>query len=114
MNGDTTITITMIIAVLGAALSVINVLTNFKKDNKSEAKMSATEMTTVIVKLESVQDNIRDLKNDMQQNMKDIKADISGIKQELDGFRERIVVVEQSAKSMHHRLDEMKKDEKKD
>ena len=89
-------------------------MTNFKKDNKSEAKMSATEMTTVIVKLESVQDNIRDLKNDMQQNMKDIKADISGIKQELDGFRERIVVVEQSAKSMHHRLDEMKKDEKKD
>ena len=107
MTGDTTITITLLLAIIGCVISTVNFFDGKRKSNRNEAKTDASEMTTVIVKMESVQDSIRDLKSDMQQNMKDIKTDISSIKSDMNDFRERIAKVEQSCGAAHKRLDQI-------
>lgn len=109
MTGDTTITITLLIAIVGTVLSIINAVSNFKKNNKADTKEDTMAMTTVAVKLESIQDNMKELKNDFSTSMGDLKKDILSIRSDMNDFRERIVVVEQSVKSAHHRLDSNEK-----
>lgn len=113
MNGDSTITITLLIAILGIITSGISLVVTLKKNIKTDTRQDAMAMTTVAVKLESLQDNMRDLKNDFSTNMSDLKKDILSIRSDMNEFRERIVAVEQSAKSAHHRLD-MYENKKKD
>ena len=48
----------------------------------------------MIVKLENIGDGVSEIKSDMK-----------NVKGEVQELRERLVVVEQSAKSAHHRLD---------
>lgn len=61
---------------------------------KADSKADAGEMTTVIVKLETINENI-----------KEVKTDIKDVKGDMERMKERIVVVEQSVKSAHKRLD---------
>lgn len=107
MTGDTTITISLLMAIIGCIISVSNFIDNKRRSHKGEIKSDTVEMTTAIVKMESIKDSIKDLRTDMQQSMKDIKSDVSSIKNDMNDFRERIVAVEQSAKAAHHRLDQM-------
>ncbi len=48
---------------------------------------------------------MKDLKNDFSTSMGDLKKDILSIRSDMNEFRERIVAVEQSTKSAHHRMD---------
>lgn len=75
------------VSILIAALALVR---NFRGD----AKNDAGQMTTVIIKLETIIDNVKDLKVET----KDIKYD-------LEKMKERITIVEQSAKSAHKRID---------
>ena len=61
---------------------------------KGDTKADAGQMTEVIVKLETINENVKDVKTDM----KDVKSDVEKMK-------ERLIVVEQSAKSAHKRID---------
>ena len=61
---------------------------------KGDTKQDAGEMTTVIVKLETINENLRE-----------IKADIKDVKSDIDRLKERLVIVEQSTKSAHKRID---------
>lgn len=99
MNGDSTITITLLIAILSFAMSAVNTVTSLKKNNKTETKAAATEMATVMVKLELIQDNMKDLKTNMRGDMSDLKKDILSIRSDMNEFRERIVAVEQKVKT---------------
>ncbi len=105
MNGDSTITITLLIAILGIITSAISLVVTLKKNIKTDTRQEAMAMTTVAVKLESLQDNMKDLKSDFSTNMSDLKKDILSIRSDMNEFRERIVAVEQSTKSAHHRID---------
>lgn len=109
MTGDTSITITLIIAVSGLIISGISLVTNLRKGIKNDTKEDTLAFTTVAVKLESLQDNMKDLKNDFSSNMTDLKKDILSIRSDMNEFRERIVAVEQSSKSAHHRIDLLEK-----
>jgi hypothetical protein len=44
--------------------------------------------------------------DNISQNVNDIKYDISATKKEVRDLTERVVTVEQSTKSAHHRLDD--------
>lgn len=112
MNGDSTITITLLIAILGIVTSTISLVVTLKKNFKTDTRQDAMAMTTVAVRLESLQDNMKDLKSDFSTNMSDLKKDILSIRSDMNEFRERIVAVEQSTKSAHRRMDmyEQKKD----
>ena len=81
---------------MSLAFGIYQGVSNLKRNKASDDKKEASEMTAVIVKLESIGTGVTEIKLDM----KNIRADI----QEL---RERLVVVEQSSKQAHHRIDEV-------
>lgn len=65
---------------------------------RSGTKEGASEITTVIVKLESIQSTVTE-----------IKSDVRGIKDDIKEIDHRLIIVEQSTKSAHKRIDEMGK-----
>lgn len=75
---------------ISAFFGILNVKRNLKKDDKKDA----SELTTVIVKLENIGNGITEIKSEMSNLKNDIKED-----------RERIIRLEESAKQAHKRLD---------
>jgi len=96
MNGDSTITITLLIAILGVFLSLANTVFNIVKASKKDTKSEAAEMTSLIIKLEVIQDNI-----------KDIKADMASVKNDNRVFRDRTIALEQSDRATQRRLEKL-------
>ena len=66
---------------------------------KASEKEDTTQITTVLIKLESISDGIAE-----------IKADMKNVKNDIRQIYERLAQVEASAKSAHKRLDNMKGD----
>ena len=67
---------------------------NEKKDTQEDAEQRATTDTKVMVKLENIADDLKDIKRESRENREEMKT-----------LRERVVIVEQSLKSYHKRLD---------
>ena len=67
---------------------------NDKKDTQEETERRAENDTIVVVKLENIADDIKDIKRESRENREEMKQ-----------LRERVVIVEQSLKSYHKRLD---------
>lgn len=65
---------------------------NEKKDTQEDAEQRAT--TDTMVKLENIADDLKDIKRESRENREEMKT-----------LRERVVIVEQSLKSYHKRLD---------
>lgn len=65
-----------------------------KKDTQEDAEQRATTDTMVMVKLENIADDLKDIKRESRENREEMKT-----------LRERVVIVEQSLKSYHKRLD---------
>lgn len=89
--------------VIGYVISILSLLvagivgfSNTRRNTSADDKKQSAEMTTVIVKLENINTGINE-----------IKADVRNVKNEVQELRERIVVVEQSAKSLHKRVDDI-------
>ena len=62
---------------------------NEKKDTQEDAEQRATTDTMVMMKLENIADDLKDIKRESREN----------------SLRDRVVIVEQSLKSYHKRLD---------
>lgn len=69
-----------------------------QRDDKKDNANVVTVITTVQVQLETIKDGICELKNEFKAAKEDIKE-----------LREKVVILEQSTKSAHHRLDEHEK-----
>lgn len=87
------------IAVLVAAAAMIvslvfNVIST-RRGTREDTQRSASNTAAVIIKLENISSDI-----------KEIKTDVRGVKDDVKELRERVVVVEQSTKQAHKRLDE--------
>lgn len=98
MTGDTTITITLLIALGGVLMSAVSLIINIKKGIRSEAKDDSMAMTTVAVKLENLQDYLKEIKSDFSTNMTDLKKDIADIRSEMGSCRDRITRLEERVK----------------
>ena len=88
-----------LISILSLIVASIVGFTNLRRNSSADDKKQSAEMTTVIVKLENINTGINE-----------IKADVRNVKSEVQELRERIVVVEQSTKSLHKRVDEIKEE----
>ena len=64
--------------------------------SNTDARKEASEMTTLIVKLETINNGVNEIKSDMR----NMKTDIQDL-------RDRLIIVEQSTKSAHHRVDKL-------
>ncbi len=86
--------ISLIISLLSAGFAIFSGITNMKRNKATDDKKDAAEITTVIVKLENISNDIRDIKNELR-----------SVRAEVGGLRERVIVTEQTAKSLHQRVD---------
>lgn len=93
-----TIEVAILISGISLAFGIYQGVTNLKRNEKADVKSDASQLTTVIVKLENIGTGIAEIKNEMGNVKNDIKES-----------RERIVKVEESAKSAHKRLDTCEK-----
>lgn len=86
------------VTIIVSAVSLLLALLAWRRNAKVDDKKDAGQMTEIIVKLEIMKDDIKEIKLDL----KEVKGDIENIK-------ERLLIVEQSAKSAHKRIDEIAK-----
>lgn len=89
-----TLELSIVISVLSVSFALYSGISNLKRNDKKDTAEETAQLTTVIVKLENIGDGVSEIKSDMK-----------NVKGEVQELRERLVVVEQSAKSAHHRLD---------
>ena len=89
-----TIEVALLISGVSLAFGVYSGISNLKRNQKQDDKNEASQLTTVIVKLENIGTGISEIKNE-----------ISNVKNEGKESRERIIKVEESAKQAHKRLD---------
>jgi len=93
-----TIEVALLISGVSVAFGIFAGISNLRRNQKLDDKKDATEMTTVIVKLENIGNGITEIKSEINNVKNDIKED-----------RERIIRVEESAKQAHKRIDEITK-----
>lgn len=102
---DPATVITILISVAALAFSIYSGLRSHHRADKTgaesekdkataEAASRARDMATINVKLDGISGDVRDIKDEMRS----VKSDVSHL-------TERVIVVEQSAKSAHKRLD---------
>lgn len=90
MQIDVPILISFLSLCVAGAVGIAGLQRNKATDDRKEA----SEMTTLIVKLENINNGVNEIKSDMRNMRNDIQD-----------LRDRLIIVEQSTKSAHHRLD---------
>ena len=93
-----TIEAALLISGISVTFGIYQGVSNLKRNERTEAKNDASELTTVIVKLENIGDGI-----------KEIKSELGNIKQDINDITVRLIKVEESSKSAHKRLDTCEK-----
>ena len=86
--------IPVLISALSLIVSIIVGFSAIRSRNTLDTREEASQLTTLIVKLENISDGINE-----------IKSDLRNIKNEIQDLRDRLIIVEQSTKSAHTRLD---------
>lgn len=87
-----------VISVISLSIAAASFFGNRRKDNKAEDTKEATEITTVIVKLENISNDTKDIKNELR-----------NIRTEVGELRERVIIAEQTAKALHGRVDTLER-----
>lgn len=91
-----TIEIALIISAVSLGFGIYQGVSNLRRNDRQDNRAEATQITAVIVKLETIGEGVNE-----------IKVDMRNIKNEINDIRERLTKVEESTKSAHHRLDGM-------
>lgn len=83
-----------LLSIVSVCIAAASFVLNRRKDNKADDQKEATEITTVIVKLENISNDTKDIKNELR-----------NVRNEVGELRERVIIAEQTAKSLHKRVD---------
>jgi outer membrane murein-binding lipoprotein Lpp len=86
--------IALIVTGISVAFAIYFGIKGSKRNDTTDIERKAAETATINVKLDQIGTDVRDIKYDMTATKKDVQA-----------LTERMITVEQSAKSAHHRLD---------
>lgn len=97
------ITIPVVISILALAFSVYTGLKNGKRTDTKDIEERVRRDTVVNTKLD-----------DIGSNVKNIRDDVSTMRQDIQSIDRRLIIVEQSAKSAHHRLDSIEGKEREE
>jgi peptidoglycan hydrolase CwlO-like protein len=89
-----TVEVALLISGISLAFALYAGISALKRSQRLDNQKDASEMTTVIVKLENISNGIAE-----------IKADLGGIKAEIKELRDRMITVEQSVKSAWKRIE---------
>lgn len=89
-----TVEVALVISIISVVFGIWSGVTNIKRNERNDTKADASELTTVIVKLENIGTGITEIKTEM-----------GNVKEDIKEVRERVVRVEESAKQAHKRID---------
>ncbi len=98
-----TIDVSILISGVSLLVAGIVAIVSIRRGNSSVDKQEASQITTLIVKLENIAEGVNE-----------IKADMRSMRNDVQELRDRMVIVEQSTKSAHHRLDTIVNKERSD
>ncbi len=93
-----TIELALLISIVSVTFGVFSGVMNMRRNSKTDDKREATQLTTVIVKLESIETGITEIKSEMRNVKQDVKV-----------LSERIIRAEESCKQAHKRIDGLEK-----
>lgn len=68
-----TIEVALLISGVSLAFAIFQGVSNMRRNNKQDDKKDAAQLTTVIVKLENINDGVTEIKNDLKNIKDDIK-----------------------------------------
>ena len=88
MKGDMSMTIEIALLISGVSLAfgIYQGVSNLRRNNKADDKNDATQLTTVIVKLENIGNDVSEIKSDMRnvkEDMKDINVRLVKMEQQV-------------------------------
>lgn len=86
-----TIEVALVISAISLAFGIYQGVSNLKRNNKQDAKSDSAQLTTVIVKLENIGNDIGE-----------IKADLRDAKSDVKDHSARLVKVEQQVKVLNN------------
>lgn len=89
-----TIEVTILISVVSVAFAIYFGLKSNRRNDIKDIQEKAERDTRINIKLDDISGDI-----------KDVKYDISSVKKKIEDVDKRLLVVEQSTKSAHHRID---------
>lgn len=89
-----TVEVSVIISVVSVVFAIFFGLSNRKRADTTDIEVKAKERAETNIKLDNIGKDVTD-----------IKYDISITRKEVQCLSERMIVVEQSVKSAHHRID---------
>jgi len=89
-----TVDLPILISGLSLIVAIIVAASNIRSRNAEDNRESASQITTLIVKLENISDGINEIKTEMRT-----------MKNDVQDLRDRVVRVEQKCDNAHHRLD---------
>ena len=84
----------IVVSIVSVTFAIVVGVANMKRNRTTDDKKEATEITTMIVKLENIGNDTKDIKNELR-----------NVRNEVGDLRERVIVAEQAAKSLHKRVD---------
>lgn len=90
------ISIGLVFTILGSIVGYATFSMNSKKNTKQETKEETTTITTIGTKLDLI-----------SKNVDEIRLDNKDFNKSIHQLGERVSVVEQSAKTAHHRIDSL-------
>jgi restriction endonuclease len=96
-----TIELSLVIAGLSVAVSIFLGITSNRRNQKNDDRQDASQMTTVIVGLESIKDLIKEVKIDMSNMKEDLKSEIESrirMEEQVKSLWERIKALESTVK----------------
>lgn len=88
--------ISILISLASVICAIVVGSTGIKRNKEADDKKEATQMTTVICKLENIANDT-----------KEIKSEMKSLKVEVQDLREKTLITEQATKSLHKRVDAM-------
>ena len=92
-----TIEVMTLISIASVLFAIYTGLKKDKREDASDVESRAREQATVNLKLDNIGSDCRD-----------IKQDIGTVKTDVKSLSDRLIIVEQSVKAAHHRIDEIK------
>jgi len=98
-----TIELALLISAISVIFGIYSGVISQKRNERQDSKKDASDMTTVIIKLETIGTGITEIKSEM-----------TNVKNEQRDSRDRIIKVEESTKQAHKRLDTLENYKRRD
>lgn len=88
-----TVELAVIISIISLGFGIYSGVANLKRNSRNDTKMDQSQLTTVIVKLENIGNDISEMKSDLRDAKEDLK-----------NHSERLVKIEQQVKVLNNAI----------